>query len=134
MVALRAAIRGTKPGRRYLHATDAFSAGAAVLVGLEPVVFTVSGNIYQRLASGLGIDPRPQYFTAGGPVWPHTRKQYYVPVKVCGTGGRKTGAKESCLYEIPLGVETENFLHGMHFPHLGGESTIISDRAFGSRK
>lgn len=127
MVAVQTALRARHQGADIYHATDAFSAGAAVLVGLKPVVFTVSGNIYQRLASGLGIDPVAAVFYRWWSRWAARSQVLLCTSKDMRYWWRKTGAKESSLFEIPLGVEVDNFLYNHHTPRKEtGETQLLA--------
>ena len=110
LTALRAALLAKRyPGQIY-HVTDAFSAGAAGLVGLKPLVFTTSGNVYQRIHSGVGLDWSAKI---GYKFWSRLAAAKADAVLYTSQDmqqwWKRTGMSDARSHFVPLGVNAEFF-------------------------
>jgi glycosyltransferase involved in cell wall biosynthesis len=110
LVAIQCAWKAKTIKADIVHATDAFSAGAAGLLKISPLAFMVSGNIYQRLASSSDIDKSA---ALGYRLWSKLAATKSSAVMCTSTDMRNwwkiTGAKDHQLFDIPLGVDTKKF-------------------------
>jgi glycosyltransferase involved in cell wall biosynthesis len=93
-----------------VQATDAFSAGAGALFHLDNLVFMVSGNVYQRIHAGYGLDKSAEW---GYRFWSKLAAKGSRAV-ICTSDDmsywwRKTGFPSDRIHRIPLGVDTQAF-------------------------
>jgi glycosyltransferase involved in cell wall biosynthesis len=93
-----------------VHVTDAFSAAAAGLLARQPVVFTVSGNIYQREQSSVRLDAIATFaYKIASRVAAKRTRVTIATSRDMAFWWRFTGTPSKRIVRIPLGVDTQQF-------------------------